>query len=65
MTDFMRTRATAKETHVPEYLLRRMIHNGTAPGFFAGRTFYFNVPALLAKLSKMSETRADVRTAME
>lgn len=63
MDAFMKTRPLAKETHVPEYVIRAMIRNGTAPGFHSGKTFYIDTAAFMAKLSQMSATRSNVRTA--
>ena len=61
MDAFMKTRPLAKETHVPEHIIRAMVHNGTAVGFFSGKTFYHDTAAFMARLSEMSATRSNVR----
>ena len=61
MDAFMKTRPLAKETHVPEHIIRAMVRSGAAVGFHSGKTFYHDTAAFMARLSEMSATRSNVR----
>lgn len=43
--------------------LRRMIHNGTAPGYFAGTRFYVNYDRLLEMLNASTSRVKEVQQA--
>lgn len=62
MDAFMKTRPLAKETHVPEHVIRKLIRSGNAVGFYSGKTFYHDTAAFMARLSEMSATRANIQT---
>lgn len=49
---FQTIRETVKSEGIPETALRRLVHDGQVPGFYAGNRFYINVSALREQLSK-------------
>ena len=51
---FMTIRETARTGILPETCLRRMVKQGTLPGFYSGVKFLVNYTALVEKLSKQA-----------
>ena len=50
---FAKTRTVVKLIPgISERYLRKLIHENKAPGFYSGRDFLINVPALVAYLDK-------------
>ena len=51
---YQNIREAARFTGVPEYFLRKLLKAERLPGFYAGRAFKVNVPALLQMLEQQS-----------
>ena len=60
MKPFLTSKPLSKETSVPEHVIRQMVRNGTAPGFYSGKTFYIDTAAFMVRLSELSAERANV-----
>ena len=52
--EFKTIRETARTGILPEACLRRMVKQGTLPGFYSGVKFLVNYTALVEKLSKQT-----------
>lgn len=50
---FMPSRKAAKETNLPEHVIRMGIKEGWVPGFPRGNRFYVNVDQLIAYLKSV------------
>lgn len=57
---FLAPAKAAKATQIPETHIRRMIKQGTCPGFYSGNRFMVNTEALLNLLD--AQTAADTLT---
>lgn len=55
---FETVKQTVQQCHISENLLRRMIKQGTAPGYFSGTRFYVNVDKLMAMLDNSTAATA-------
>ena len=56
---FLAPAKAAKATQIPETHIRRMIKQGTCPGFYSGNRFMVNTEALVALLA--AQTAADTQ----
>jgi len=54
-TRFQSIRETRRSTGIPECYLRKLVKEGKAPGFYSGKKFLVNVPALLAQLERENQ----------
>ena len=52
----MTARKAAKETNIPEHLIRVGIREGWTPGFWRGNRYYVNVDALITYLNNCGTT---------
>lgn len=52
----MTSRKAAKETNLPEHMIRMGIKEGWVPGFPRGNRFYVNVDQLIAYLNNCGTT---------
>ncbi|MBP3695198.1 MAG: hypothetical protein J6J31_12290 [Thermoguttaceae bacterium] len=55
--NFLPPAKASKATQIPENAIRRMIKQGTCPGFYSGNRFTVNTEALVALLA--AQTAAD------
>lgn len=51
--DFLTIRQVAATRILPEYRLRKMCAEGKLPGFYAGKKFLINFPALCDQLNRI------------